>query len=109
MWEINAALRIAGYPVIQLMTLCETGTPALIGAMSGSLADGELTCACKLLHLLDEPMLVLMDCSFDTGEFLADVAATKEQFLVRLTATRQPPVLRHLPNASFSLAGRRGW
>jgi hypothetical protein len=100
--KINAALRITGYPVIQLMTLCETGTRALIGAMFGSLADGELAWACKLLHLLDEPMLVLMDRGFDAGEFLADVAATKAQFLVRLTATRQPPVLRHLPNGSFT-------
>lgn len=70
--------------------------------MFGSVADGELVWACKLLHVLDEPMLVLMDRGFDAGEFLADVAATKAQFLVRLTATRQPPVLRHLPNGSFT-------
>lgn len=51
--KINAALRIAGYSVIQLMTLCETGTRALIGAMFGSLADGELAgpascCTCLM-------------------------------------------------------------
>ena len=39
-------------------------------------------------------MLVLMDRGFDAGEFLAGVAA-KAQFLVRLTANRRPPVLRH--------------
>jgi hypothetical protein len=100
--KINAALRITGYPVIQLMTLCETGTRALIGAMFGSLADGELAWACKLLHLLDEPMPVLMDRGLDAGEFLADVAATKAQFLVRLTATRQPPVLRMAPLPRWS-------
>ena len=104
--KMNAALGETGYPVIQLMTLCETGTRALIGAVFGSPADGEITWARKLLHLLDETMLVLMDRGFDTGEFLADVAATKAQFLVRLTATRRPPVLRHLPDGSIlSLIG----
>ena len=88
------------------MTFCKTGTRALIGAMFGPVADDELAWARKLLHLLDESMLVLMDRGFDAGEFLADVAATKAQFLVRLTAIRHPPVLRHLPNGSFtSLVG----
>ena len=45
-------------------------------------------------------MLVLMDRGFDAGDFLAEVAATKAQFLVRLTATRRPPVLGHLPDGS---------
>jgi hypothetical protein len=34
-----------GYPVIQLMTLAETGTRALIGAVFGSTAHGEVTWA----------------------------------------------------------------
>ena len=96
----------AGYPVIQLMTLCETGTRALIGAVFGSTADGEITWARRLLHLLDETMLVLMDRGFDGGEFLAEVAATKAQFLVRLSSARRPPVLGHLPDGSMlSLIG----
>jgi hypothetical protein len=104
--KLNAALGETGYPVIQLMTLCETGTRALIGAVFGSPADGEITWARKLLHLLDATMLVLMDRGFDAGEFLREVAGTKAQFLVRLTATRRPPVLRHLPGGSFiSLIG----
>lgn len=91
--------RLPGHPARDLV---RDRDRALIGAMFGSVADGELVWACKLLHVLDEPMLVLMDRGFDAGEFLADVAATKAQFLVRLTATRQPPVLRHLPNGSFT-------
>ena len=91
----------AGYPAIQLMTLCETGTRALIGAVFGSAADGETTRARQLLHLLDATMLVLMDRGFDGGDFLAAVAATRAQFLVRLTATRRPPVLRWFPDGSF--------
>ena len=100
--KLNAARGETGYPVIQLMTLVETGTRALIGAVFGTPADGELTWAGKLAGLLDETMLVLMDRGFDAGEFLAGVAATKAQFLVRLRSTRRPPVLRHLPDGSFT-------
>jgi len=100
--KMNAALGVTGYPVIQLMTLVETGTRALIGAAFGSTAEGELDWARRLLHLLDETMLVLMDRGFDGGEFLAGVAATRAQFLVRLNANRRPPVLGHLPDGSFT-------
>lgn len=104
--KMNAALGETGYPVIQLMTLVETGTRALLGAAFGTTADGELTWARRLLHLLDESMLVLMDRGFDAGEFLREVAATRAQFLVRLTSTRRPPVLHRLPDGSFiSLIG----
>jgi hypothetical protein len=98
--KMKAALGETGYPVIQLMTLCETGTRALIGAAFGSSATGELDWARKLLHLLDATMLVLMDRGFDAADFLAEVAATSAQFLVRLTATRRPPVLGQLPDGS---------
>jgi Insertion element 4 transposase N-terminal/Transposase DDE domain len=98
--KMNAALGETGYPVIQLMTLAETGTRALAGAVFGPTADGELDWARKLLHLLDATMLVLMDRGFDAGEFLAQVAAARAQFLVRLNATRRPPVLARLPDGS---------
>ena len=39
---MNAALGETGYPVIQLMTLVETGTRALLGAVFGPRADGEI-------------------------------------------------------------------
>jgi hypothetical protein len=100
--KMNAALGVAGYPVIQLMALAETGTRALLGAAFGSTATGELDWARQLLHLLDETMLVLMDRGFDAGDFLAEVAGTGAQFLVRLNASRRPPVLRYLPDGSFT-------
>ena len=104
--KMNASLGETGYPVIQLMTLAETGTRALLGAAFGSTATGELDWARKLLHLLDQTMLVLMDRGFDAADFLAEVAATRARFLVRLTATRRPPVLARLPDGSFiSLIG----
>jgi len=90
----------AGYPAVQLMTLCETGTRALIGAVFGTPAHGEVRWARKLLRLLDASMLVLLDRGFDAGEFLAGVHATKAQFLVRLLSVRRPPVLRRFPDGS---------
>jgi Insertion element 4 transposase N-terminal/Transposase DDE domain len=104
--KMNASCGETGYPVIQLMTLVETGTRALPGAVFGSTAVSELDWARKLLHLLDDTMLVLAGRGSDAGTFLAGLAAARAQFLVRLTACRRPPVLRHLPDGSFlSLIG----
>ena len=97
----NASNGETGYPALALMTLVETGTRALLGAVFGPGADGETGQARELLPLLDETMLLLIDRGFDGGDFLAAVAATKAQFLVRLTSTRRLPVLRHLPDGSF--------
>jgi hypothetical protein len=91
----------AGYPALLLMTLVETGTRALLGAVFGSQADGEAAWARKLLPLLDATMLLLADRRFDDGPFLAQVAARKAQFLVRMSSTRKPRVLRHLPDGSY--------
>ena len=98
--KMNAALGVTGYPVIQFMTLVETGTRALLGAAFGSTATGELDWGRQLLQLLDKSMLVLMDRGFDAGDFLAEVAGTGAQFLVRLNASRRPPVLHCLPDGS---------
>jgi len=91
----------AGYPALLLMTLVETGTRALVGAVFGSQSSGEAVWARKLLPLLDATMLLLMDRGFDDGPFLAEVAARKAQFLVRLSSLRKPRVLRHLPDGSY--------
>jgi len=100
--KVSTGIGVTGYPVIQFMTLVETGTRALLGAAFGSTATGELDWARQLLHLLDKTMLVLMDRGFDAGDFLAQVAGTGAQFLVRLNASRKPPVLRCLPDGSFT-------
>ena len=97
----NASNGETGYPALALMTLVETGTRALLGAVFGLGSDGETGQARELLPLLGKTMLLLMDREFDGGEFLAAVAATKAQFLVRVTSTRRLPVLRHLPDGSF--------
>ncbi|NJP97101.1 hypothetical protein HCN51_48075 [Nonomuraea sp. FMUSA5-5] len=48
-----------GYPLLELMTLVETGTRALIGAVFGLTSEGESSYARRLLHLLTSDMLVL--------------------------------------------------
>ena len=99
--KLNALNGETGYPALSLMALAETGTRALMGAVLGPAAGGETGQARELLPLLDNTMLVLMDRGFDGADFLAAVAATKAQFLVRLTSTRRLPVLRYLPDGSF--------
>ena len=87
--KLKAALGETGYPVIQLMTLAETGTRALIGAVFGSPPTGRPTWARTLLHLLDETMLVLMDRGFDGGDFLR--RGRRHQGAVPGPADRYPP------------------
>jgi hypothetical protein len=99
--KLKAVRGVTGYPAVKLMTLCETGTRALMGAVSGPPATGQTHYARQLLPLLDETMLVLMDRGFDAGEFLREAAATKAQFLVRLTARRRLPVMARLDDGSF--------
>ncbi|MFE7311451.1 IS4 family transposase, partial [Streptomyces sp. NPDC057546] len=90
-----------GYPTIALMTLVETGTRALIGAVLGPPAGGETGYASRLLHLLRPDMLVLWDKGFDGNSFLAAVNATGAQVLGRLRANRRTPVLTRLGDGSY--------
>ncbi|MCA1709584.1 MAG: IS4 family transposase, partial [Actinobacteria bacterium] len=92
----------AGYPTLRLMTLAETGTRGLIGAVRGSAADrDEASLARRLLPLLRPGMLVLLDRAFDANAFLADIAATGAMLLARSKSTRNPQVLGHLSDGSY--------
>ena len=91
----------AGYPRLELMTLVETGTRGLLGAVFGPTAEGETSYASKLLHLLDNTMLVLWDRGFDSGDFIAQVTATGAQFLGRCKANRRLPVVTRLPDGTW--------
>jgi len=99
--KLKAVRGVTGYPAVELMTLCETGTRALIGAVFGPPATGETAYARHLLHLLSAGMLVLADRGFDAADFLAELAAAKAQFLVRLTARRRLPVMARLDDGSY--------
>jgi hypothetical protein len=90
-----------GYPRICLMTLVETGTRALVGAVFGTTGIGEIAYATRLLNLLDPGMLVLWDRGFDSGDFLAAVHATGAKVLGRMTANRRPAVLARLADGSY--------
>jgi Insertion element 4 transposase N-terminal/Transposase DDE domain len=90
-----------GYPLVELMTLVETGTRAILGAVFGPTREGETGYATRLLRHLTADMLVLADRGFDGNGFLASVAATGAQFLVRINTRRRLPVLTVLPDGSF--------
>jgi Transposase DDE domain len=108
--RIRHRLGFAGYPLLHLMALAETGTRGLLGAVIGDAADGgEPGLARGLLHLLGPGMLALMDRAFDTDAFLAAVAGTGAHFLARARATRSPLVLQVLPDGSYlaEVAGLR--
>jgi len=90
-----------GYPMLALMTLVETGTRALIGAVFGPRTAGEGAYAARLLHLLRADMLVLWDQGLDGNAFLAQIAASGAQLLGRMRAQRTPPVLARLADGSY--------
>jgi hypothetical protein len=97
----KAANGETGYPMLMLMTLAETGTRALLGAIFGPAARGETWYARQLVHLLEEDMLLLADRGFDSSAFLEAVTAAGARFLVRLTSTRRLPVVARLPDGTF--------
>jgi hypothetical protein len=100
--EVRCRLGEAGYPALRLMALAETGTRSLLGAAVGTAADrDEATLARRLLVLLQAGMLVLADRAFDTNSFLADVAGTGADLLIRAKSSRTPRVLAHLPDGSY--------
>jgi hypothetical protein len=100
--RIRYRMGFAGYPTLRIMTLIETGTRGMIGAVLGSAADrDEATLARRLLPLLHPSMVVLLDRAFDAAAFLSELHQTGAPFLVRSKSTRRPPVLTHLPDGSF--------
>ncbi|WP_456302976.1 IS4 family transposase [Streptomyces mirabilis] len=90
-----------GYPTLELMTLVETGTRALLGAVFGPTAEGETSYAGRLLHLLKPDMLVLWDKGFDGNAFISAVTTTGAQFLGRLRSNRRTPALTRLVDGSY--------
>jgi hypothetical protein len=102
MGRIRYRMGFAGYPTLRLMTLAETGTRGLIGAVIGSAADrDEATLARRLLPLLRPGMLLLLDRAFDANAFLNEVAGTGAMLLARSKSTRTPHVLAHLSDGSY--------
>jgi hypothetical protein len=90
-----------GYPQVELMTLVETGTRSVIGAVFGPTREGETSYATRLLKHLGPEMLVLWDRGFDSNDFLAAVDATGAHVVGRIRQRRRPPVLTALPDSSY--------
>jgi hypothetical protein len=106
--RVRHRLGFAGYPLVHLMALAETGTRGLLGAVIAGRGQGnETALARQLLHLLGPGMLVLMDRAFDAGPFLAAVAGTGAHLLARVRDCRSPLVADVLPDGSWltDLAG----
>lgn len=100
--RIRYRMGFAGYPTLRMMTLVETGTRSMLGAVLGSAADrDEATLARRLLPLLHPGVVVLLDRAFDAAAFLTELDQTGARFLVRSKSTRRPPVLAQLPDGSF--------
>jgi Insertion element 4 transposase N-terminal/Transposase DDE domain len=100
--RIRYRMGFAGYPMIRMMALIETGTRAILGATLGSAGDrDEAALARRLLPLLQPNMLVLLDRAFDAAGFCKELHGTSAKFLVRSRATRRPPVLAQLSDGSF--------
>ncbi len=90
-----------GYPQVELMTLVETGTRAVIGAVFGPTREGETSYATRLLHHLGPEMPVLWDRGFDANDFLAAVHTTGARVVGRISQRRCPPVLQPLADSSY--------
>src|SRR3954464_13419962 len=100
--RIRYRMGFAGYPTLRMMTLIETGTRGMLGAVLGSVADrDEASLARRLLPLLHPNMVVWLARAFDPTAFLNDLNKTGARFLVRAKSTRRPPVLSHLPDGSY--------
>jgi hypothetical protein len=100
--KTTASHPAAGYPLLRLVTLVECGTRALIAAVFGTPAEGELAYAAKLGTRLRPGMMLLADRNFDAATFLTHVAATGADLLIRLKANRRPPLLGHHPDGSIT-------
>ncbi|MGW2207657.1 transposase domain-containing protein [Streptomyces sp. NPDC001774] len=90
-----------GYPQVELMTLVETGTRAVIAAVFGPTREGETSYATKVLHHLGPEMLVLRNRGFDSNDFLTTEHAPGAQVLGRIRQRRCPPVLQTLADSSY--------
>lgn len=99
--QLKSRFGPAGYPTLMLMTLVETGTRGLLGAVFGPSTAGERAYALRLADLLGKDMLLLTDRGFDGNDFLQAIVATGAQVLIRCTSMRRPPILAILPDGSY--------
>lgn len=95
-----------GYPMLRLVAVVAVGTRSVIEAVFGTDRVGELTYAARLVAAggLRAGMLLLGDRNFATYAFLAQVAASGSDLLIRAktgNGAMKLPVLRRLDDGSF--------
>ena len=82
----------AGYPMVRVLALVACGTRTIIDAVFGTDRTGELSYAHLLLGSTRAGMIVLADRNFAAAAWLAALAATGADVLVRVK--KQPGVSR---------------
>ena len=91
----------SGYPLLRLVALVACGTRTVMDAVYGPMGRGELELTRRLLRSMRAGMIVLMDRNFGATWLTGLIAGTGADLLVRLTASRKPPVLRRYPDGSY--------
>jgi Insertion element 4 transposase N-terminal/Transposase DDE domain len=90
-----------GYPMVRVLALVACGTRTIIDAVFGTDRTHELGYAQQLLGSARAGMIVLADRNFAAAAWLAAVAATGADVLVRVRNDRRLPICRALPDGSF--------
>ncbi|MGH3460114.1 MAG: IS4 family transposase [Kribbellaceae bacterium] len=90
-----------GYPLIRVLALMACGTRTIIDATFGTDRVGETRYAHRLLGAMHAGMIVLADRNFAAQAWLAAVADTGADFLVRVKIGRNLPVCRRLGDGTY--------
>lgn len=90
-----------GYPMVRVLALVACGTRTVIDAVFGTDRTHELGYAHQLLGSTRTGMIVLADRNFAAADWIAALAATGADVLVRVKNQRRVPVCRALPDGSF--------
>ena len=90
-----------GYPMVRVLALVACGTRTIIDAVFGTDRTGEIGYAHQLLRSTRTGMIVLADRNFAAAAWIAALAATGAEVLVRVKNGRRLPVCRALPDGSF--------
>ena len=90
-----------GYPLIRVLALMACGTRTVIDATFGTDRVGETSYAHRLLAVMRAGMIVLADRNFAAQAWLAAVADTGAEFLVRVKIGRNLPVCRRLSDGTY--------
>jgi Insertion element 4 transposase N-terminal/Transposase DDE domain len=91
----------SGYPLMRLLTVVACGTRTVIDAVFGSDRIGETTYAPALVRCLRPGMLLLADRNFAVAAFIAAIAATDADLLIRCKNNRVLPPIGRCPDGSY--------